>query len=443
VDVDGDGSLGGLLAYLDAEEEHGEGLQQAVPSADDSVKLMTVHRAKGLEWDTVYLPSLVDKVFPSESRTGAWPTKADTLPAPLRGDASSIPQLAEHTKDGIAAYREALKDEHRLAEDRLAYVAATRAKRLLIASSHIWTPGNVRPRRESPYFTVIREAAERLGSFLDAATRGQDRNPVPAEPARADWPVALNPEALAARREAAALVREAGEQTDPETWAWRSGTVAEEDAARVASWDDSAAHLARLLTRRRDQSVELPEGLSATALMTLSRAPEELAGTLLRRMPRRPSPQARLGIRFHAWLQDRFELPSALDEFGPAEGPVDAEFARLVAAFEAGRFAALSPIGVEVPFVMRRSGVVLRGRIDAVYDWRQGGFAYLVVDWKTSNAAADALQLAVYRQAWAEARGVDPSLVAAGFYHVQADRLRLVDAPARLIDEAISFGVRQ
>jgi DNA helicase-2/ATP-dependent DNA helicase PcrA len=92
---------------------------------------------------------------------------------------------------------------------------------------------------------------------------------------------------------------------------------------------------------------------------------------------------------------------------------------------------------------MRRSGVVLRGRIDAVYDWRQGGFAYLVVDWKTSNAAADALQLAVYRQAWAEARGVDPSLVAAGFYHVQADRLRLVDAPARLIDEAISFGVRQ
>jgi DNA helicase-2/ATP-dependent DNA helicase PcrA len=255
--------------------------------------------------------------------------------------------------------------------------------------------------------------------------------------------VALNPEALAARREAAALVREAGVQADPEAWAWRSGTVAEEDAARVAAWDDSAVHLARLLARRRDRAVELPEGLSATALMTLSRAPEELAGTLLRRMPRRPSPQARLGIRFHAWLQERFELPSALDELVPAEGPVDEEFARLVAAFEAGRFASLSPIGVEVPFVMRRSGVVLRGRIDAVYDWRQGGFAYLVVDWKTSNAAADALQLAVYRQAWAEARCVDPSVVAAGFYHVQADRLRLVDAPARLIDEAISFGVRQ
>ena len=40
--------------------------------------------------------------------TGAWPTKADTLPAPLRGDASSIPQLGHHLAAlavlGVAAY---------------------------------------------------------------------------------------------------------------------------------------------------------------------------------------------------------------------------------------------------------------------------------------------------------------------------------------------------
>ncbi|MFT3886638.1 MAG: ATP-dependent DNA helicase [Arachnia sp.] len=443
VDVDGDGSLGGLLAYLAAEEEHGEGLQQAVPSADDSVKLMTVHRAKGLEWVTVYLPSLLDGVFPSDPRTGLWPTRAQLLPAPLRGDAASIPQLGDYTKDGIAAYHEALRQEHRLAEDRLAYVAATRAKRLLIASFHVWPPGLLKPRKESPYFAVMREAAERTGSFLDAATRGHDQNPVPRQPARADWPVALDAEALAARQEAAALVAEAGGQEDPDAWAWRSGTISEADQARVAAWDDSVAHLTRLLARRRDRTVELPEGLSATALMALGRAPEELAGTLLRRMPRRPSTEARLGIRFHSWLQERFELPAALDELVPAEEPPDGAFARLVRAFEAGQFADVSPLGVEVPFVMRRSGIVLRGRIDAVYDWPRDGYSYLVVDWKTSNAPADPLQLAVYRQAWAEARGVDPSSVAAGFYHVQADRLRLVDAPARLIDEAIAAGVQQ
>ena len=118
-DVDGDGTLTGLLAYLDAEEDFGEGLQQAVPTEADSVKLLTVHRAKGLEWDTVFLPSLVDQVFPSEPRSGIWPTRAETLPATLRGDSSSIPQLREFSKNGLAAYRDASRADHRLAEDRL------------------------------------------------------------------------------------------------------------------------------------------------------------------------------------------------------------------------------------------------------------------------------------------------------------------------------------
>lgn len=90
---------------------------------------------------------------------------------------------------------------------------------------------------------------------------------------------------------------------------------------------------------------------------------------------------------------------------------------------------------------MRRGSVVLRGRIDAVYAWARDDLDYLVIDWKTSSRAADPLQLAVYRQAWAEARGIDPSRVGAGFYHVLGDRLRLVDARATLIDEAIAAGV--
>ena len=58
VDVDGDASLTGLLAYLQAEIEQGAGLDQAVPSDREAVKLLTVHKAKGLEWEVVFLPAL-------------------------------------------------------------------------------------------------------------------------------------------------------------------------------------------------------------------------------------------------------------------------------------------------------------------------------------------------------------------------------------------------
>lgn len=446
VDVDGDGSLTGLLAYLDAEEEHGEGLMQAVPSADDSVKLMTVHRAKGLEWDTVFLPSLVDKVFPSESRSGLWPTRAETLPAPLRGDASSIPQLREYSKNGLAAYRDEVRADHRLSEDRLAYVAATRAKSLLIASAHSWSPGTVSPRRESPYFRVIRDAAQADGSVEDHTTASLESNPVPADPVRAPWPGDERLELMAARTEAAELVASAGHlvgapAADQEAWAWQSGTVAASETAQVDAWDDTIRHLSELLARRGARTLELPEGLSVTALMALNTDPSGFASSLLRRMPRRPSPAARVGSRFHAWVQERFELQAPLEEDAAQPDADSAELARLISAFEAGQFADITPLGVEVPFLMRRGSVVLRGRIDAVYAWARDDLDYLVIDWKTSSRAADPLQLAVYRQAWAEARGIDPSRVGAGFYHVLGDRLRLVDARATLIDEAIAAGV--
>ena len=53
--LDGEVSLPALLSYLQAEDEGGSGLDVATPTAADTVKLLTVHRAKGLEWDAVFL----------------------------------------------------------------------------------------------------------------------------------------------------------------------------------------------------------------------------------------------------------------------------------------------------------------------------------------------------------------------------------------------------
>ena len=91
VDVDGDASLAGLLAYLQAEIEQGTGLEQAVPSDREAVKLLTVHKAKGLEWEVVFLPALMKGIFPSDRVTDNWVTNPAVLPADLRGDAGIHP----------------------------------------------------------------------------------------------------------------------------------------------------------------------------------------------------------------------------------------------------------------------------------------------------------------------------------------------------------------
>ena len=102
VDVDGDASLAGLLGYLQAESDQGVGLEQAVPSDREAVKLLTVHKAKGLEWEAVFLPALMKGVFPSDRVTDNWVMNPAVLPADLRGDAESIPQLAEATYAGMS-----------------------------------------------------------------------------------------------------------------------------------------------------------------------------------------------------------------------------------------------------------------------------------------------------------------------------------------------------
>ena len=433
-DIDGDGSLAGLLAWLDAEEEHGDALERATPTAVDSVKLLTVHRAKGLEWHTVYLPALSEGVCPGTDRTGNWSTNSRLLPAPLRGDADSIPQLADYSKRGIDTYREELKQEHRLSEDRLAYVAVTRAKRLLVVSAHAWAPGLKRIRVRSRYFedaAALHEGSTKLSP--------PEENPQPTAARTAAWPVPITDRAAATAR-AAALVRQAREVIvsgeDETGWVWGSGVASAAEQERIAAWDRDAAFLAEQLTRRTSRNLTLPAGLTATALMELRKNPAGFAERLARRMPREPKRSARLGERFHEWVMERFSLSPGFDELDFRVHAEEPGLERLKRAFEASQFANRTPLGIEVPFLLCWESLVLRGRIDAVFPSDDPAFDALVIDWKIGDTDADPLQLAIYRQAWAEAHGLEPERVATAFYHVLANRLEPVVAGPELIRAA-------
>ena len=57
-----------------------------IPSGD-AVLLMTVHRAKGLEFAHVVVPAMADSVFPSGRGRSRWPKNAAVVPWALHPDA--------------------------------------------------------------------------------------------------------------------------------------------------------------------------------------------------------------------------------------------------------------------------------------------------------------------------------------------------------------------
>ncbi|MBH1935709.1 UvrD-helicase domain-containing protein [Streptomyces sp. AV19] len=237
-----------------------------------------------------------------------------------------------------------------------------------------------------------------------------------------------------------------------------------EESRLTASWDRDLEALAGELRRTRAavRDVPVPPTLTATQLVRLAADPDAFAAELARPMPSRPRPAARRGTRFHAWLETRFETfeelplpgfddlvdPSGDDEDDGIDDGItdDHDLAALKAAFERTPYAHRTPHRAEAPFQITLAGRLIRGRIDAVYrtdDGTSGAERYEIVDWKTGRTrnAADPLQLAIYRLAWAERRGIPPSRVTAAFVHVRDGTVvRPPDLPDRAGLERILLG---
>jgi len=407
--------LAGLLGWLDAELEHGRGMEIANPGPGDSVKLLTVHSAKGLEWRAVVLPFLSTNVFPSAVHRPRWERTADVVPAPLRGDADALPVLASWTRSGLRAYRSECDREQELEERRLAYVAITRAKEVVVASGHWWGRTQKRVRGPSPFLTELRGHGVDTG--WAAAPEPDADNPLAGRQTAVSFPGRLDEELVDRRRAVAAQVRAA----------MTAGTAGQPDSdPDLAELDAEIDTLLAEAGRGRDDDtvvVDLPGALAATTVLRLRTEPEALARDLARPMPRRSSPAGRLGTRFHAWVESHLgqqqligpdELPGRADAYIDD----DADLRELTEAFRASPYSDRTPYALEAPFQLVLAGQLVVGRIDAVYARPDGGFE--VVDWKTSRREdADPNQLAIYRLAWAELHDLPVERVGAAFYYVR------------------------
>lgn len=460
-----------LLAYLDAAAVVENGLAPAeLAVSHDRVQILTVHAAKGLEWQVVAVPHLSGRVFPSTASARTWLTDSSDLPPLLRGDRATVSEIGvpvldtsdvndrKKLSDKISDHKSSLEQRRIDEERRLLYVAITRAEDTLLLSGHHWGATESKPRGPSEFLgelkTIIEDAA------ADGAPCGEieqwapdpaagEVNPLRHQAVDEIWPAAA-PRGGEVDHGADLVARAmAGDLPD--------GTDGEQ--RRFADDDGWAADVDALLAERdrapQRAAVELPGQLSVSTLVELSRDPQAALQRLRRRLPQRPDPHALLGTAFHDWVQRYFhaerlfdldDLPGAMDH---DSGRTCAEdLTELQEAFVKSAWAARTPTEVEVPFDMvigETRKFVVRGRIDAVFAEADG--TTTVVDWKTGEPPSTqeakeqaAIQLAVYRLAWAALRGCPPESVHAAFHYVRSgqtvrpDRLPDADELAALLE---------
>ena len=399
--VEGEATLRSFIAYLDAAEVAEETLEATQPAEQDSVKLMTVHSAKGLEFECVFVPSVaaaegkngkIFSVFPNTRGSNPLTSYAE-LPYEVREDAAHLPRF----EGSLTKFKDAVKERVIEDERRLFYVALTRAKQRLAVTAAWWYGRDKASKGPSEFWEDLEALEER--KLLQIVRRDDmpEENPMfDAMEDRRVWP----PEPRA------------GVDDDLFDQGW--GAVADDIVSGTATVDDllkslgeeAAAARALIESHREDLQVierarrkiqprepAVPDIVSATSLVRL-RSGDLTPWQLARPLPQRPTNQRRLGTEVHRLIEEKARglapYPEEHELDDPARVMDQAEIVELLDRFERSgyadrelaRLASGEPM-VELPFTMRHGGHLVRGRIDAVYLRDDGGLE--VVDFKTGS----------------------------------------------------------
>ena len=432
--LEGRPSLMAFLSHLDdLELEGSEELDTARLSDADSVTLITVHRAKGLEWDAVFLPVLVARNFPSGSSRFDDPFRfPDSLPAGLRID-SAFSEITDPDE-----YDSFIRSRHWAQEWRIAYVAATRAKSFLAASMGWWN-GVEQPLAKvsapSELFELIDSSADRV---VDTAAPAQ----------RPDWmhyrTSTSAPPDPHFEPDAGSVFRSA--LTDPTTIADMAHTRGVANA-----YDRAVSEFQQMLFDLPEPMEAIGPGrvtTSATGLVTYRQCPKKYYWTAVDPLPRRGSPAAQRGTAVHRQIElhnigmvpltDSLDTADPLDSGSEHDGPTGPS---PFDVFRSSRFASAPPAMTEAPFEFDLDiGITVRGRIDAVYEHQDH---WEVVDFKSGRPRSDPTlntQLQTYALALDRTIDLEGKPIAATFAYLGGGELVEVtsEADSGWIEQALA-----
>ena len=426
------GSLSAFLEWIDYAIARESGLKESeVKESRGRIQIITVHGAKGLEWDYVAVPGLREGGFPTTGQSvDNWLIDAGDMPFSLRGDRDQLPSFEISTIEdckALTAHQKEFAGHCRarkyMEELRLGYVAFTRARRSLMVSFSHFKDG-VTAEGPSQLFDVAAQSATKINEFDGTLPEGP--NPSLSQPRRGSWPIDSLQENRTAFDEAVRLFEAAPELNDE----------------GIAALDRDIFALITEERRRKEISrVNLPERISVSMLEELRSDPGSLARRIRRPMPSHTNLYARRGTEFHAWVERYLNKPQlwAEDEWEFDETLTDAELKAFKEAWLLSEWSKREPIEVEFPFEVVIDGTLLRGRIDAIYADRDDPTRIEVVDWKTGKAkrgddlSAAATQLAAYRLAVARLFARPIESISAAFHYVKENE---TIRPADLLDEA-------
>ena len=466
-------NLGGFLAWLEAADARENGLDMPVSEPDpDAVQLITVHAAKGLEWDVVAVAGLVDGGLPATATQGkdgpkdsAWLTGLGSLPYPLRGDRHDLPVSRTPAPTTPRSSRSG-------ASSSCSTPATTRSPRSAgsptsrspapgptCCSPRPWWGDGTRVRKVSLFLDRARRGRAGRDGRLGAGARG--RRDEPARLAGAHGHLARGPVRRRRRADPTRARRGGGRAGCAPRMAAAladGGAAAGDDAAGARRrrrtphpWDVLADRLLAERERARDARrarSSCPRtcrprpwsGSTATRRSSRSTCAARCRPSRRRRPAGAPgsTPGSRAGTAA-ASLVDVDALPGADDD----SAVLDLDERALREAFLATEWADRSPVAVEVDIEISVDGYVLRSRIDAVFPDPAAATGSRASSSSTGRRArrrrtrppgpSRELQLAVYRLAWSRWTGTPLERVRAAFCYVGAG---VTVYPERLLDEA-------